>query len=166
MCDRFYNVIMIFKLLLIILILLNFSNSVHASKIECDSVNDIFRTWEFNQRNTPKLGKILNNCFAEFICAKKNESWLSGFCYDLRNPKIPAEIKDQNNFILSYKGKFKDGFFHGNGHLNERNGIQYQGQFKKGKKEGYGKLVIRSENGLHIREGQWFRAHHYKGTRI
>ena len=48
---------MIFKLLLIILILLNLSNSVHASKIECDSVNDTFRTWEFNQRNTPKLRK-------------------------------------------------------------------------------------------------------------
>ncbi len=166
MCARFYNVIMIFKLFLIISFLLTLNNPIHASKIKCNSVNNTFRTWEFNQRSTPKLTKILNNCFAEFICAKKSKTWLSGFCYDLRNPKIPAEIKDQNNFILSYKGTFKDGFFHGNGYVNEKNGIQYRGQFKKGKKEGYGKLVIKSENGLSIREGQWIRGNHYKGTRI
>ena len=166
MCAKFYNIIMIFKLFLIILILLTLSNPIHASKIECNSINNTFRTWEFNQRNTPLLRKILNNCYAEFICAKKSDTWLSGFCYDLRNPKIPDEIEDQSNFILSYKGTFKDGFFHGNGNLNERNGIQYTGQFKKGNKEGYGKLVMKSENGLRIREGQWIRGNHYKGTRI
>ena len=79
MYNSFYNVIMIFKLLFIILTLLTTSNHVFANKIQCDSTDNIFRTWEFNQRNTPSLKKTLNNCFAEFICAKKNESWLSGF---------------------------------------------------------------------------------------
>ena len=92
MCARFYNVIMIFKLFLIISFLLTLNNPIHASKIKCDSVSDTFRTWEFNKRNTPKLRKVLNNCFAEFICAKKSETWLSGFCYDQRNPKVLARI--------------------------------------------------------------------------
>lgn len=52
-----------------------------------------------------------------------------------------------------YEGEWKGSDYHGNGHLIETNGDEYTGEFRNGRRHGWGK-VIQSSTG-DIYEGTW-----------
>ena len=58
----------------------------------------------------------------------------------------------QQSDQLTYKGSWKNDYFHGKGQLKYSNGNLFQGHFKNGSKTGFGTLV--SPNGYHY-EGDW-----------
>lgn len=52
-----------------------------------------------------------------------------------------------------YEGHWKDKVYHGGGHLIDLNGDEYIGQFEKGQKSGYGKMIYAATGDVY--EGEW-----------
>ena len=56
-----------------------------------------------------------------------------------------STLKKKNNMIITYEGSYKDGFKHGHGIMTKSNGESYEGQYKYGLFNGYGKKKNYSE---------------------
>lgn len=52
----------------------------------------------------------------------------------------------------TYTGDFMNGFFHGNGIMNELDGSEYNGRWKNGKKDGNGRIKYADED---VYNGEW-----------
>ena len=54
-----------------------------------------------------------------------------------------------------YEGKFRNGFPNGSGTYTYSDGAVYDGEWKKGKREGYGKYVFKENEKDSVQEGLW-----------
>lgn len=88
----------------------------------------------------------------EYISRK---DWMFSGYFDHNQPfkyGVSAFGKGRNMYDIQYRGEWKDGHFHGQGHLHFRNGSIFKGTFEYSKREGYGQMWY--TNGSYY-EGDW-----------
>jgi hypothetical protein len=58
-----------------------------------------------------------------------------------------------------FEGHWKDGAYHGGGHLIDTNGDEYLGSFQHGLQHGYGKMIYAGTGDVY--EGEWAEGRHH-----
>ena len=98
------------------------------------------------------VGQFKNNLFSGFGILKNSESLFIGIFNN--NEKIKGKESFGKNKMI-YIGEYQNNIFHGYGFLKDNNNGSYEGEWKKGKRNGIGISIFMDQIGKEIYEGEF-----------